>query len=309
MTRRLIVQACFYPVGPSSFSGHVRFKQSQHAGQRIRIHGDYHLGQTLRIAATSSGSVDEKDRKGDFVLIDFEGEPARSIEERRRKQSPLKDVVGMMRSFAYAAFAAVDRCLQVEGGEEHSIDRAALHRLGAVLARFRDLSVSFVIPRGHRGEVQICCRRQEKPRFCSTLTCLKRLCTNCCTSWITGPPGSGFRSIAFWLYRVLQRRYFGRRANSIPRGFFRRTMATANPIPDNTVGRRQRQRPICSCLSRPWLPSISREFWRTSQSAFSPENLIVATQNELPADVPFESANRRNTAVKCGMVHSSRSIS
>ena len=96
------------------------------AGQRIRIHGDYHLGQTLRIAATNNGSNAEKNPKGDFVLIDFEGEPARPIEERRRKQSPLKDVVGMMRSFAYVAFAAVDRCAAGGGGEEHSIDRATL---------------------------------------------------------------------------------------------------------------------------------------------------------------------------------------
>jgi maltose alpha-D-glucosyltransferase/alpha-amylase len=96
------------------------------SGQRIRIHGDYHLGQTLRIAAPGNGSVAEKDPKGDFVLIDFGGEPARPIEERRRKQSPLKDVVGMMRSFAYAAFAAADRFVAGEGGEEHSIDRARL---------------------------------------------------------------------------------------------------------------------------------------------------------------------------------------
>ena len=67
-------------------------------GQRIRIHGDYHLGQTLHTAANG----------GDFVLLDFEGEPARTLVERRQKQSPLKDVAGMIRSFSYAAFSALD---------------------------------------------------------------------------------------------------------------------------------------------------------------------------------------------------------
>jgi maltose alpha-D-glucosyltransferase/alpha-amylase len=95
------------------------------AGQRIRIHGDYHLGQTLRVAAAGSSSVADKNRKEEFVLIDFEGEPARPIEERRRKQSPLKDVVGMMRSFAYAAFSAVDRFI-AGGDRDRATDRAAL---------------------------------------------------------------------------------------------------------------------------------------------------------------------------------------
>jgi maltose alpha-D-glucosyltransferase/alpha-amylase len=81
------------------------------AGQRIRIHGDYHLGQTLRVAGAGKSSKVPATSQGDFMLIDFEGEPARPIEERRRKQSPLKDVVGMMRSFSYAAFSAVDRFL------------------------------------------------------------------------------------------------------------------------------------------------------------------------------------------------------
>jgi maltose alpha-D-glucosyltransferase/alpha-amylase len=88
------------------------------SGQHIRIHGDFHLGQTLRTADAKS-----PDGGDDFVLIDFEGEPARPIEERRRKQSPLKDVAGMLRSFSYVAFAAVDHFV---GSERGSADPDAL---------------------------------------------------------------------------------------------------------------------------------------------------------------------------------------
>jgi maltose alpha-D-glucosyltransferase/alpha-amylase len=89
---------------------------------RIRCHGDYHLGQVLYTG-------------GNFVIIDFEGEPARPITERKLKRCPLRDVAGMLRSFHYATTAAIS-------GQAHFVIRPEDSAVLGSWARFWNSWVS-----------------------------------------------------------------------------------------------------------------------------------------------------------------------
>jgi maltose alpha-D-glucosyltransferase / alpha-amylase len=96
-------------------------------GQRIRIHGDLHLGQTLRTRNPRDGvKAALRETTGDFVFLDFEGEPARPLAQRRQKHSPLKDVAGMLRSFSYAAHFASDRFFESADGNGDATFKDAL---------------------------------------------------------------------------------------------------------------------------------------------------------------------------------------
>lgn len=86
--------------------------KTKFSAKKIRIHGDYHLGQVLFTGK-------------DFVVMDFEGEPACPVSERRLKRSALKDVAGMMRSFHYAAYAALFLNQSVRNMDISSLDLAA----------------------------------------------------------------------------------------------------------------------------------------------------------------------------------------
>jgi maltokinase len=105
-------------------------------GKTIRTHGDFHLGQTLWA-------------EDDWIVLDFEGEPARPLSERRRKRSPLRDVAGMLRSFAYVVSAAqIVRGVDTPEGWEQ---RAREH----FLAGYLDTVDASLLPPGHDAIVRL----------------------------------------------------------------------------------------------------------------------------------------------------------
>jgi maltose alpha-D-glucosyltransferase/alpha-amylase len=122
-------------------------------GLATRFHGDYHLGQALICGA-------------DFIIVDLEGEPGRSFDERRRKATPLKDVAAMLRSFDYAKGAAA-RSL----GAERLVDEAEVETL---LAQWRD-EVREVFVAAYRDAMQGCAACPQDPDSAQRLIELARI--------------------------------------------------------------------------------------------------------------------------------------
>lgn len=96
----------------------VSFDWTKLKGERIRIHGDYHLGQILV-------------QEDDFCILDFEGEPESTIRDRKVKQPPLKDVAGLFRSFHYAIYSTI-----FNNHEQYKKDKQELFNYGELLYKY-----------------------------------------------------------------------------------------------------------------------------------------------------------------------------
>jgi len=96
----------------------VNFDWTKLKGERIRVHGDYHLGQILV-------------KDDDFYILDFEGEPESTIRDRKVKQPPLKDVAGLFRSFHYAIYATI-----FNNVESYKYNQNELFEAGEILYQY-----------------------------------------------------------------------------------------------------------------------------------------------------------------------------
>ncbi len=96
----------------------IGFNWTKLKGERLRVHGDYHLGQVLV-------------NNDDFYLLDFEGEPESTIRDRKVKQPPLKDVAGIFRSFHYAIYATI-----FNNGEKYPYSQEELFHAGEILYKY-----------------------------------------------------------------------------------------------------------------------------------------------------------------------------
>jgi trehalose synthase-fused probable maltokinase len=108
-----------------------KLAQLSPSGKKIRLHGDLHLGQVLRV-------------RNQWKIFDFEGEPARGYNQRREKHSPLKDVAAMLRSFAYAAAA-------VEIGGAPATDRAGPSRQAFLEGYLGGTKAANLLPAGEEN--------------------------------------------------------------------------------------------------------------------------------------------------------------
>lgn len=96
----------------------LEFDWTKLKGERLRVHGDYHLGQILV-------------QEGDFYILDFEGEPESTIRDRKVKQPPIKDVAGLFRSFHYAVYATI-----FNNHDKYPYHQKALFKAGEILYRY-----------------------------------------------------------------------------------------------------------------------------------------------------------------------------
>ncbi len=125
--------------GASIFERLSPVKDMRIHARRMRVHGDYHLEQVLV-------------RNGDFIILDFEGEPSKSLSERRIRLSPLKDVAGMLRSFDYAARPALDELPHAEGGRQAAACTYWVTWVGAAfIDGYLDAAGGVLLPEGREA--------------------------------------------------------------------------------------------------------------------------------------------------------------